>query len=150
MSKRAHSAEGFTAVELLITLFIAAAFLISGYQLFNAVINDGGAARAESRAGNVAYEYLRRYADSATNPCTAASPITNQPVTVEGLENASLLVSITCPRPDVTALSRVEVIITYGTAPDVVSVRHATFVDKTSGTISLATPSLLAFARGSQ
>ena len=33
------SNAGFTAVELLITLFVAAAFIIAGYQLFNIVIN---------------------------------------------------------------------------------------------------------------
>ena len=35
------STAGFTAVELLVTLFVAAAFLLAGYQLFNFVIRDG-------------------------------------------------------------------------------------------------------------
>jgi len=33
---------GFSAVELLITLFVAAAFLVAGYSLYNVVIKDGG------------------------------------------------------------------------------------------------------------
>ena len=65
--------SGFTAVELLITLFVAAAFIVAGYQLFNIVMKDGGETRAESRAGNVAYDYLRRYTDAATNPCTPST-----------------------------------------------------------------------------
>lgn len=147
MKKHANRQQGFTAVELLVTLFIAAAFLISGYQLFNAVINDGGSARAESRASNAAYEYLRKYADSASNPCAPSTPVANQPITVDGLDTPILIVTVTCPRADLTTLSRVEAIISYGTAPNINSVRHATFVDKTTGTISLEASPILAFAQ---
>jgi len=124
--------DGFTAVELLITLFVAAAFLIAGYQLFNAVLKDGGATRAESRAGNIAYDYLRRYSNSATNPCTTQSPLINQPVTVSDISDVSISIAITCPQPDETpTLSKVEATIAYGNPSE--SLKFATYVDKSKG-----------------
>ncbi len=124
-------AAGFTAVELLITLFVAAAFLIAGYQLFNVIIQDGGETRAESRAGNIAYDYLRQYSDTATNPCTAQTPLTGQSITVEGLADVTVTVAISCPQADTPSLSRVEAYISYNTPQKVV--QYATFVDKSKG-----------------
>lgn len=125
---KSSSQSGFTAIELLITLFVAAAFLIAGYQLFNVVIKDGGQARAESRAGNVAYDYLRRYAPQAVNPCVASTPLTNSPVAVDGLSNVSISVVISCP-PGLTVpgLSKVEVTITYNDPPQ--TLKFSTFTN---------------------
>lgn len=89
--------SGFSAVELLITLFIAAAFLISGYQLYAVVIKDGGEARMQSSASNVATDYLQRYKSSATNPCTVQAPLSDSPITVSGLSNVTATVAISCP-----------------------------------------------------
>ena len=90
MSKIAAQ-NGFTVVELLITLFIAAAFLVSGYQLFNLIIKDGGQTRAESRASNVAYDYLRKYSSSAVFPCVATKgALERQSVTRVKLTHAHL------------------------------------------------------------
>lgn len=111
----AHKNEsGFTAVELLVTLFVAAAFLIAGYQLFNVVVRDGGATRAETRASSVAYEYLRRYADTeAVNPCVASTPLAGEPVSAEGITNAAVTVKISCLSNASSALSKIEVTVTY-------------------------------------
>lgn len=111
MSQRQEG--GFTAVELLVTLFVAAAFLIASYQLFSLVIRDGGQARSESRAGNVAYDYLRRYTSSATIPCTTQDPLNNSPVTITGLVDARATISITCPISTAPALSKVTATINY-------------------------------------
>jgi hypothetical protein len=108
--------SGFTAVELLITLFVAAAFLIAGYQLFNVVIKDGGQARAESTAGNVAYDYLRRYAPIATSPCNPTTALRNSPITIDGLSNATITITISCPVGySAVGLSKVEATIQYNT-----------------------------------
>jgi hypothetical protein len=121
---------GFTAVELLITLFVAAAFLIAAYQLFNVVIRDGGQARAESRAGNVAYDYLRQYSNQATNPCVAFNPVVNSDVAVAGLDKAIINVSITCPDYSTTGVSKVEVKLDYNTPAQ--TVRYSTLVNGSS------------------
>lgn len=118
--------SGFTAVELLITLFVAAAFLIASYQLFNLIIRDGGAARAESRAGNVAYDYMRRYIGNATNPCTTLNPLNNAPITVDGLIATTVSVAITCPlSASANTVSKVEVTVKYNMPEQ--TVKYATF-----------------------
>lgn len=125
--------NGFTAVEVLITLFVAAIFLIAGYQLFNVVIRDGGDARAESRAGNIAYTYMRKYSNAATNPCTPQTPVSNTAVTenTDGLTNAKVSIVITCPQSDAPTVSKVEAIITYNDPQK--TTRFSTFVDKSKG-----------------
>ncbi len=119
--------EGFTAVELLVTLFVAAAFLIAGYQLFSLVIRDGGQTRSESRAGNVAYDYLRRYTSVATNPCTAQTPLTNSPVEISGLVNAQVTVDVSCPIGSTPSLSKVTATVSYNSLVE--SVSYSTFVN---------------------
>jgi prepilin-type N-terminal cleavage/methylation domain-containing protein len=120
--------SGFSAVELLITLFIAAAFLIAGYQLFSLVIKDSGEAREQLRAANVAEEYLQRYKSSATIPCTTQNPITNDTTTVfSGLTNTSLTVSLECgPNPAINTMSKITVNLSYGNPQK--SVTEATYV----------------------
>jgi Tfp pilus assembly protein PilE len=118
---------GFTAVELLITLFVAAAFLIAAYGLFNLVIKDGGATRGESRAANVAYDYMRQYAASSTTiPCTETTPLTNAPLSVDGLSNVTITVAITCLPDAISSLSKVDVAITYNAPPQIV--KYSTLV----------------------
>lgn len=125
--------SGFTTVELLITLFVAAVFLIAGFQLYNVIIQDSGDTRAESRASNVAYDYLRRYSDSTSSPCTVQTPLSSHSIEVEGLSNATVTVAITCPysASGTTALSKVEVTLTYNDPQK--TVRHATYVDRSKG-----------------
>jgi len=102
-SRSADLSNGFSAVELLITLFIAAAFLISGFQLYAVIIKDGGEARMQSSASNVATDYLQRYKSSATNPCTTQSPLTDSSISIPGLSSVTVSVAITCPYVVATA-----------------------------------------------
>ena len=118
--------QGFTVVELLITLFIAAAFLVSGYQLFSVIVKDGGEARTQSRAADVAYDYLQRNESSATSPCTSSTPLNNSPISVDGLSSVFVTVKISCPYATITNISKVEVSVKYGAGGDVVS--NATYV----------------------
>lgn len=127
MSEQSES-NGFTTIELLITLFIAAAFLVSGYQLYNLIIKDGGETRAQTRAGNVAYDYLQRYKPSATTPCKAQTPLTNaapNPVPVN-LSNVTVTVQITCPYGITSSVSKVQVNLSYGNPQQTIS--NATYV----------------------
>jgi len=89
--------EGFSAVELLITLFIAAVFFLAGFQLYVTVINNGGEARMQSSAANIAAGYLQQYESSATSPCTPGTPVNAQPTSGSGLTSATVTVTITCP-----------------------------------------------------
>lgn len=126
MRKALKKESGFTAVELLITLFVAAAFLIASYQLFNLVVKDGGATRSQSRAANIAYDYLRRYtASSTTYPCTASQPLHNEPLSVDGLADVNISVDVSCLPTASSSLSKVEVAITYNNPPQ--TLKYATY-----------------------
>jgi Tfp pilus assembly protein PilE len=127
MIRRQRQDSGFTAVELLITLFVAAAFLIAAYQLFNLVVKDGGSTRAESRAANVAYDYLRQYAASSTTiPCTASSPLNDAPLTIDGLTSVTIDVDVTCLPDAIASLSKVTATIMYNNPQQ--TLKYATYV----------------------
>ena len=131
MKKQRTDQSGFSAVELLITLFVASAFFIAGYQLYSVVIKDGGQTRAESRASNIAYDYLRRYSATATSPCSASTPLSNEPITVSGISAVTVNVTISCPYAgtsgtnDATSISKVEVSVSYNNPQK--TVRYASF-----------------------
>lgn len=140
-----NTQAGFTAVELLVTLFVAAAFLIASYQLFNLIIKDGGATRSESRAANVAYDYLRQYsASSTTIPCTASSPLTDSSLSVDGLTDVKVGVTVSCLNNAISSLSKVEVTVTYNNPAQ--TVKYATYTSSTGATtITEVTDGLVAW-----
>ncbi len=133
--------SGFTAVELLITLFVAAAFLIAGFQLFNVVIRDGGQTRSESRAANVAYDYMRQYGNTSTTiPCSASTPLNNANITVDGLTNVTISITISCLPDAITSLSKIEASISYNSPTQ--TVKYATYASSTgaaTGTTDITT-----------
>ena len=122
--------SGFTAVELLITLFIAAAFLTSGYQLYSLIIKDGGETRSQARASNIAYDYLQRYKSNATSPCIAQTPLTDSSVVVADLSNVTVSVVVTCPYDSATSISKILVTVKYNVPQQIVS--SATYSTPTS------------------
>jgi Tfp pilus assembly protein PilV len=123
-----HSVEsGFSAVELLITLFIAVAFLTTGYQLYTIVIKSSGDARMRSVASNIAYDNMRRYSAQATNPCTVVTPSPTPSLgSNSGLSNAAITVTFSCPFGTSSPTSKVQVSITYGSPQQ--EVVHAIYV----------------------
>lgn len=98
MSLKHAAQEGFTAVELLVTLVIASMFLFAGYQLYSQVTKDGNDANRLAKISNVAYEMLRERGAtvSAANPngCGFSSGGSNQ--TVE--DNIIYVISESCPQ----------------------------------------------------
>lgn len=126
---RWHGEAGFSAVELLITLFIAAVFVAGGYQLYSVVIQNGGEARARAKASNIAYENLRKYSPQATSPCSVVtpSPAPSMPAN-SGLSNTILSVTFSCPYGTSSAVTKVSVSLRYNTPQQ--EVVHAIFVTK--------------------
>jgi hypothetical protein len=118
---------GFSAVELLITLFIAVAFIGTGYQLYSIIINGGGEARAQARASNIAYDNLRRYTPQATNPCSVFTPTPTPTIPANsGLSNATITVTISCPYTTAVTVTKVQVSVKYGSPQQ--EVLHAIYV----------------------
>lgn len=83
--------SGFTAAELLITLFIGAAFIATGYQLYAVVVKDGATIRARAKASSVAETFMRKRA--ATVTACSSTPLTTSETIPENSE--IVIVSIT-------------------------------------------------------
>jgi len=130
MDKRLKKNKGFSAVELIVTMFIALLFLSMGYTLYGAIVNSSSIARHRAQADNVAQEYLRRYESVATNPCAASTPLTNAAVTSaagDGLANPKVSVAISCSNSTISLMSLVTVTITYTESGAQRSVYHEVY-----------------------
>lgn len=125
-----HAAQsGFTAVELLITLFIGVAFIGAGYQLYGVAVQDGRDVRMRSQASSIAYSQLRTSAASVANPCTTST--TNVPVPASsGLINTTMTATISCPYGATSSVSAVTVTLAYGTDSPQKQVSHAIYATK--------------------
>ena len=122
--------SGLSAVELLITLIIAAIFLIAGFQLFALVTKDSGETRTLANANNTASQYLQKYKSNSsliTNPCTAnANALATTTVTIAGSINSTVQVAIDCPYTANTSISRITTTVTYGNpAKTIISTTYA-------------------------
>lgn len=126
MSQRSEA--GFTAVEVLVTLFIGVVLLGGGYQAYGAVINNTERGRTHSLASNIAYEALRREADTTTNQC---SPIAERALAWRSTYNDTLpkprniYGSVSCPFGNGESISLLKVRVTYGQESE--SVTHAIY-----------------------
>lgn len=133
--------SGFSAVELMISLFIAVAFIASGYQLYSVIVKDGATARYRAQASNIAYTNLRKYANQPSGNCTTGYTITPTPtLTANEIKSlpqldslttggnprpAELSVATSCPYGTSSSIWRITVTIKYGSPQKEVS--HAIF-----------------------
>lgn len=124
----AHLSQvGFSAVELMITLFIGVAFIGSGYQLYSIAITDGRDVRLRAQASSIAYSQMRSTAATVTDPCTPSTPSTPMPAN-SGLVNSQMNTGITCPYGTTSSVSAVTVTLTYGNDSPQKQVTHAVYV----------------------
>lgn len=132
MTTHRQQQAGFSAVELLITIFIAALFIGAGYQLYIAIVRDGSDTRNQATASNLAYSYIRQYSSLATNPCTAITP-SPAPTIPSGAQYTALVsptitASITCPYAAPSGTSLLTVTVTYGPGSPQKQVQHTLYV----------------------
>lgn len=129
MINRVTTQAGFSAVELLITLFIAAAFVATGVQLYSVIIQNSDDTRMRARASNIAYDNVRRYSASTTSPCSVVSPTPTPSIPANsGLINPSITVTISCPYGAGMATSKVEAKVLFGTTSPQQEAVHAIYV----------------------
>lgn len=131
--------DGFTAVELLITLFIASIFLLSGYQLFVQVNRDGAESDRISRVSNIVYRALRVQSGKVTtnypggcNPSDFTNDTTEQ--ASSGGIKVSMTVRVRCPATSSSGsgyLNTYHITVTgvYKDAGVERTVTHATFTN---------------------
>lgn len=123
---------GFSAVELLITLFIAAIFLVAGYQLWGYVQKAGTDSDQLAKASNIAYDYLRREANKPITTCASSTPINNVAVPTDerGDLPASTFITVTISCPlSISNVAKVESTVTYGVSPNQKKVSHAIYTN---------------------
>jgi Tfp pilus assembly protein PilE len=121
---------GFTTVELLVTLFIAAMMVMSGYQLYTAVNQRSGRVRAAAEASNLAYSRLRQNSDyvAVTNNCVAQAETGASSSTVTGTTlpgDVTVIIRRCKPFAD-SDITRVTALVRYDTP--VKEVAHAVYV----------------------
>jgi Tfp pilus assembly protein PilE len=118
---------GFSAVELLITLFVGAAFIATGYQVYSLIIQNSGDARVRAKASSIAYDTLRTYSPQATTPCSVVTPTPTPTIPANsGLSHATIAVSISCPYGTQSPTSKVQVTLTFSDPQQ--EIVHATYV----------------------
>lgn len=143
---------GFTVVEVLVTIMVAAMFIIALYLLSTSVNSAAAGDRNRANASDIAYGYLRKYATADLTPLTWSNPLVcdntsdltaNASASGQILESGTLSSGLNgIPTPvtyKVTALAiygcsganskkpvRVEAQITYG--PNSQVIKHTTFV----------------------
>lgn len=134
MKKIRRSQEGFTAVELLITLFVAAAFLVTGFQLYTFILRSGSASYQMALANNAAYVNLRQLASSSPD-CASLPSSTSAALTgVTGLTSPTITQTVTapygCPWGGSNSIMKVEINVTYGPSNNRQGVYHALYVQR--------------------
>lgn len=129
--KYRNSQQGFSAVELLITLFIGSMFLISGYLIWGYTQRSSDEGYQDAIASNITYAYLRRYTASA---CGTALPTDAVPTpaadipTISDLLNPRITITISCPTElSSLGLAKVTSTLTYGSGDTARSITHAVY-----------------------
>lgn len=123
-----HHQSGFSAVELLITLFVAVAFLATGYQLYYAVLESSGQTRMRAMAHNIASDYIRFQATQVPTTCTGAA-LVSPPIDFSTGVQGIITSSNTCPYGTGSSITRIDVSIQFKATPGSESevIKHAIY-----------------------
>lgn len=107
--------QGFTTVELLISLFIAAAFIATGFQLFSVVTKDSNEAQLRATASGIVNTTIQEHTSGISATCT---PQSDSPVNIPASQlpqPATVTVTYSCPYGQSAKTTRVNAVVKYGT-----------------------------------
>ena len=116
---RPASNQGFTTVELLISLFIAAAFIATAFQLFSVVTKDSNKAQLRATAAGIINTTIQERSNNVSATCTPQSDSPTAIPVAQLPQPATVTVSYTCPYGQSSKTTRVTAVVSYGT-PSVV------------------------------
>lgn len=128
--------QGFTAVELLITLFIAAIFLFAGYQLYTQVMKDGVSANKTAQLSSIVYDRMRKAALTASSGSPGGCGSTSQSTTsstetISGIGSVTFTTTVSCPYGttpgSLTDIFLIDVQASFTDNGTTKKVEHATF-----------------------
>lgn len=119
--------EGFSVVELLITIIVGTVSIAALAQIYGVVVGDASIARNKANASAIAYTQIRTIAASLSGTCVPRSSVTlpvhaNAPApdlsSLPSPPAPTITASVSCPLstpyPN-SSLSRITVTVTYGT-----------------------------------
>lgn len=109
------ASQGFSTVELLISLFIAAAFIGTGFQLFSVVMDDSDETRLRAAAGSVADATIQENINSVNSPCNPTPASETIAIPTTKLPAAEAEVTFSCPYGNSSKTTRINVTVSYGT-----------------------------------
>lgn len=115
--------QGFSTVELLISLFIAAAFIATGFQLFSIITQDSNKARLRTTAAGIASTTIQERKNAAGSTCGATpggASVTNQAIATAQLPQATYDITYSCPYGTSAKTTRITVTIKYGNPQETV------------------------------
>ncbi len=141
--KKLSSAAGFSTIELLVTLFVAAAFVGAFYQLFVTTTQDSIDAKRYATASTLAYSNLNQFKNKPSGMSSCSSGYTyepsefNPPITgsVSGLPGSvtqAVTASYPFPCGDNDDVIKIESSVTYGPTGQRTTVTHTTYVNDAS------------------
>lgn len=126
--------KGFTAVEVMSTLIIAALFLFTGYHLFGAIYNHQLASRMRAEASNIAYAHLRQKSNTLSVSVCASGAVqtVETPGENDDLPGIQILSIVSAPYGCSEKLRRIEIQVSYKIGSTTQTERQAIYVDKTT------------------
>ncbi len=125
--------QGLSAIELLVALLVASVFLISGYQLYTYIFQNGTQSAQMAEASNIAYVEMRKKAASigsgSTCVDTSASPTVLSGYNGSALRSATITTIVTCPysTSPLNTISKITSTATYNDAQGAQSVSHTIY-----------------------
>ena len=131
MSARARE-QGFTITELMVTLFVAALFAISGWQLYAVVTQRSIEAQRTSEASNIGYKILRQSSVYSASAPLCTSPATHVVTPAPAIPTNTLPSPVSvevkrCIPVSGLGINRFTVTISYGVGTDAQEVSHAMY-----------------------
>lgn len=119
--------RGFTTVELMVTLFAAVLFLLSGYQLYDLVNSRSLRSSEMSEASNIAYEVLRKEGSEYSGISNSCTYPANQNISRPNLKLKNVSITLSRCKPFAgSSLIQVTSKIRYGNPQR--EVVHATYI----------------------
>lgn len=110
-----NTERGFSAVELMVAIFVGAAFILTGYQLYGIIAVNGSSAQEQTIASNLAYTDLRIAAGQVGSTCQTSSTSPSIPPGTALPSGSTVAVSTSCPYGTTSKVSEVSVTVNYGT-----------------------------------
>ncbi|HEU0266827.1 MAG TPA: hypothetical protein VFQ70_04320 [Candidatus Saccharimonadaceae bacterium] len=124
-----NRAHGFTTAELLISIFVGAAFILTGYQLYGIIAGNSSTTQQQAAASNLAYADLQVAAGQVSATCTVPSPNPSTAPVPSGTAlppGSTVSTTMSCPFGTTSSISEVTVTVNYGTS----QVTHALYTTK--------------------